>query len=447
MRVTPISGFPEWSPEGRIIEQQMIDQLRRSFESFGFAPIETRALEPLEHLLAKGETSKEVYTVQRLQAEEGDKEPGLGLHFDLTVPFARYVLENRGKLQFPFKRYQIQKVWRGERPQRGRYREFYQADIDVIGRDKLPLHFDAEIPLVVHQVLSALPIPKVEIHVNNRKLIEGFYRGIGIEDVTAVLHTIDKLAKIGADGVFKILTERVGVSEAQARQCLALAEIQSSDTSFAAQVRALGVENPLLEEGIAELSFVIEAAAHLPVGAVQADLALARGLDYYTGTVYECFFVDSPEVGAVCSGGRYDNLASGGKVSFPGVGVSVGLTRILGVLFDQGKLTVTRPTPTCVLVALVSEEKRAESTAVAAALRARGVNCEVFHERKGFGKQIKYASQRKIPYVWFPAGASKERVHRLRDIRTGAQVDVDPITWMPSDADLLPRVEGVQQGD
>ncbi len=212
MRVTPISGFPEWSPEGRIIEQQMIDQLRRSFESFGFAPIETRAMEPLEHLLTKGETDKEVYTVQRLQAEAGDKEPGLGLHFDLTVPFARYVLENRGKLQFPFKRYQIQKVWRGERPQRGRYREFYQADIDVIGRDQLPLHFDAEIPLVIHQVLSALPIPRVEIHVNNRKLIEGFYRGIGIEDVTAVLRTVDKLAKIGADGVFKVLTERVGLT-------------------------------------------------------------------------------------------------------------------------------------------------------------------------------------------------------------------------------------------
>jgi len=445
MRVTPISGFPEWSPEGRIIEQQMIEQLRLSFESFGFAPIQTRALEPLEHLLAKGETDKEIYTVQRLQAEAGDKEPGLGLHFDLTVPFARYVLENRGKLQFPFKRYQIQKVWRGERPQRGRYREFYQADIDVIGRDRLPLHFDAEIPLVLHQVLSALPIPKVEIHVNNRKLIEGFYRGIGIEDVAAVLRTVDKLAKIGAEGVFKILTERVGLDPVQASQCLALADIHSADTSFADQVRALGVEHPLLDEGISELSFVIESAAHLPEGAVQADLALARGLDYYTGTVYESFFVDNPEVGAVCSGGRYDNLASGGKERFPGVGLSVGLTRILGILFDQGKLTVTRPTPTCVLVALASEDKRAESTEVAAALRARGVNCEVFHERKAFGKQIKYASRRKIPYVWFPAGASKERVHRLRDIRTGEQFDVDPASWMPPEADLLPRVMGASE--
>jgi len=445
MRVTPISGFPEWSPEGRIIEQQMIEQLRLSFESFGFAPIQTRALEPLEHLLAKGETDKELYAVQRLQAEEGESEPGLGLHFDLTVPFARYVLENRGKLQFPFKRYQIQKVWRGERPQRGRYREFYQADIDVIGRDRLPLHFDAEIPLVLHQVLSALPVPRVEIHVNNRKLIEGFYRGIGVDDVTAVLRAVDKLAKIGADGVSAILIERVGLRSEQVQQCLALAQIRTHDTRFVEQVRALGVSHPLLDEGLAELSFVIEAASHLPEGAVQADLALARGLDYYTGTVYESFFADQPEIGAVCSGGRYDNLASGGKLKFPGVGVSIGLTRILGILFDQGALSVSRPTPTCVLVALASEEKRGESTAVAAALRARGVNCEVFHERKAFGKQIKYASRRSIPYVWFTAGASKERVHRLRDIRTGEQFDVDPGTWMPPEADLKPRVTGVSE--
>ncbi len=446
MRVTPISGFPEWSPEGRIIEQQMIEQLRLSFESFGFAPIQTRALEPLEHLLAKGETDKEIYTVQRLQAVEGESEPGLGLHFDLTVPFARYVLENRGKLQFPFKRYQIQKVWRGERPQRGRYREFYQADIDVIGRDRLPLHFDAEIPLVLHKVLSSLPIPAVEIHVNNRKLIEGYYRGVGIDDVTAVLHAIDKLAKIGPAGVEAILTERVGLSGEQVQQCLELAKIHTHDTGFVDQVRALGVSHPLLDEGLAELSFVIEAAAHLPKGAVQANLALARGLDYYTGTVYESFFVEQPEIGAVCSGGRYDNLASGGKLQFPGVGVSIGLTRILGILFDQGALTVSRSTPTCVLVALASEEKRSESTAVAAALRARGVNCEVFHERKAFGKQIKYASRRSIPYVWFTEGASKERVHRLRDIRTGEQFDVDPESWMPPEVDLKPLVTGVVDG-
>jgi len=447
MRVKPISGFPEWSPEGRIIEQLMLDKLRRSFESFGFAPIETRALEPLEHLLSKGETDKEIYVVSRLQAESGSKEASLGLHFDLTVPFARYVLENQGKLEFPFKRYQIQKVWRGERPQKGRYREFYQADIDVIGRDRLPLHFDAEVPLVLHQVLSALPIPEVQVHVNNRKLIEGFYRGIGIEDVPAVLRIVDKLAKIGPELVARLLVERVGLTDAQAAQCLALAEIRTPDTSFVEKVRALGVEHDLLDVGLEELAYVIESAAHLPADAVQADLSLARGLDYYTGTVYESFFRDNPGVGAVCSGGRYDNLASGGKQKFPGVGVSIGLTRILGILFADGALTASRPTPTCVLVALASEQTRHESTAVAAELRSRGVNCEVFHERKGYGRQIKYANKRRIPFVWFPPSASKSGNHELRDIRTGDQVEVDLATWAPSAADLHPRVEATATTD
>ena len=440
MRVKPISGFPEWSPEGRIIEQLVLDQLRRSFESFGFAPIETRALEPLEHLLAKGETDKEIYVVSRLQGEEGSKDASLGLHFDLTVPFARYVLENQGKLEFPFKRYQIQKVWRGERPQKGRYREFYQADIDVIGRDVLPLHFDAEVPLVLHEVLSGLPIPAVEVHVNNRKLIEGFYRGIGIVDVPAVLRTVDKLAKIGPEKVAKLLVEQAGLTETQAAQCLALAEIRTTDDSFIDRVRALGVEHPLLETGLEELAFVIRSAAHLPAEAVQADLSLARGLDYYTGTVYESFFRDNPGVGAVCSGGRYDNLASGGKQKFPGVGVSIGLTRILGILFADGALQVSRPTPTCVLVALASEEKRQEATEVAASLRARGINCEVFHERKAYGKQIKYASRRAIPYLWFPPGASKSGEHEVRDIRSGAQDVVSLTDWSPAEADRLPMV-------
>ncbi len=442
MKVTPISGFPEWTPNGRIIEQAMLDLLRSRFESFGFAPIETRALEPLDHLLAKGETDKEIYVVQRLQGAEGDNEASLGMHFDLTVPFARYVLENRGHLNFPFKRYQIQKVWRGERPQRGRYREFYQADIDVIGADTLPLHFDAEIALVVYEVLASLPIPAVEIHVNNRKLVEGFYLGIGISDVAAVLRTVDKLAKIGPQAVAKILVEKEGLTEAQASQCLQLADICTTDTSFVDAVRALGVTHPRLDEGLAELTFVMESAAHLPAAAVKADLALARGLDYYTGTVYESFFVDKPEVGAICSGGRYDNLASGGKQTYPGVGVSIGLTRILGILFDAGTLTASRSTPTCVLVALVSDDSRAESNAIAAKLRARGINTEVFHEKKAFGRQIKYASQRGIPYVWFPSAASKTNVHEIRDIRTGEQVVVNVDEWQPPAEDLRPIVTG-----
>lgn len=436
MKVTPISGFPEWLPEGRIVEQHMIDTLRRTFESFGYAPVQTRAMEPLEHLLSKGETSKEVYVVSRLQEDEKYREPGMGLHFDLTVPFARYVLENRGQLTFPFKRYQIQKVWRGERPQRGRYREFYQADIDVIGQDSLPLHFDAEIPVLLQDVLGALPIPQVNVHVNNRKLIEGFYRGLGIEQVPEVLRIVDKLAKIGASAVGELLVGELSLSQAQAEQCLALAGIRTPDASFVDRVRGLGVSHETLDEGLDELAFVMGYAAHLPQGSVLADLSLARGLDYYTGTIYESFFADDPGAGAVCSGGRYDNLATGGKLRFPGVGVSVGLTRILGILFDRGQLSASRSTPTCVLVALAEESARPEAVAVAATLRARGVNTEVFHARRGFGKQIKWASRKGIPYVWFPPACNEARDHQVRNIRSGEQLSVDLETWTP-EADLL----------
>ena len=213
-RPTPISGFPEWLPAERIVEQQVIDTLRRVFELHGFAPVETRAVEPLEQLLRKGEIDKEVYVLRRLQAEEGEPEPDrakqLGLHYDLTVPFARYVLENAGKLAFPFRRYQIQKAWRGERPQEGRYREFTQADIDVIGVDTLAFHYEVEMPIVMAEVFAALPLPPMRMQVNNRKLIEGFYRGLGVDDVAAVLRTIDKLDKIGPDRVRDALVADAG---------------------------------------------------------------------------------------------------------------------------------------------------------------------------------------------------------------------------------------------
>ena len=225
---TPISGFPEWLPPQRMIEQYVIDKVRRTFELYGFAPLETRSVEPLDQLLRKGETSKEVYVLRRLQEESDAKaDDALGLHFDLTVPFARFVLENSGKLQFPFRRYQIQKAWRGERPQEGRYREFVQADIDVVDRDNLPFHYDTEMPLVIGDALAALPIPPARIQVNNRKLCEGFYRGLGIEDTDQVLRTIDKLDKIGPDKVAALLVETAGTTDAQAAACLRLASISA----------------------------------------------------------------------------------------------------------------------------------------------------------------------------------------------------------------------------
>ncbi|TCB95293.1 histidine--tRNA ligase [Micromonospora zingiberis] len=437
---TPISGFPEWTPAQRMIEQYVLDRIRSTFELYGFAPLETRAVEPLDQLLRKGETSKEVYVIRRLQgdAEGPAGDDSLGLHFDLTVPFARYVLENAGKLNFPFRRYQIQKVWRGERPQEGRYREFLQADIDIVDRDTLAPHHEAEMPLVIGDALRSLPIPPVRIQVNNRKICEGFYRGLGLTDPEAALRAVDKLDKIGPAGVTELLAATAGASEAQAKACLALAEISAPDASFADAVRALGVSDPLLDEGIAELTTVVEtAAAHSP-GLCVADLRIARGLDYYTGTVYETQMIGYERFGSVCSGGRYDNLASAGNVRFPGVGISIGVTRLLGLLFGTGALSVSREVPTCVLVAVTNEELRAVSNRVAEALRSRGIPTEVSPSATKFGKQIRYAERRGIPYVWFPGadGAPDE----VKDIRSGEQLVAAPGEWTPPHPDLKPLI-------
>ncbi|MGW5015603.1 histidine--tRNA ligase [Micromonospora chalcea] len=435
---TPISGFPEWTPAQRMIEQFVLDRIRATFELYGFAPLETRSVEPLDQLLRKGETSKEVYLLRRLQADADGPagDDALGLHFDLTVPFARYVLENAGKLQFPFRRYQIQKVWRGERPQEGRYREFLQADIDIVDRDTLPAHYEAEMPLVIGDALRSLPIPPVRIQVNNRKICEGFYRGIGLTDTEAALRAVDKLDKIGPAGVTELLASTAGASEAQAKAVQSLAEISAPDASFADAVRGLGVSDPLLDEGVAELAAVVEtAAAHAP-GLCVADLRIARGLDYYTGTVYETQMIGYERFGSICSGGRYDNLASSGNVRFPGVGISIGVTRLLGLLFGAEALSVSRSVPTCVLVAVTAEEDRAASDAVAAALRSRGVPTEVSPSAAKFGKQIRYAERRGIPYVWFPGADGDE----VKDIRSGEQVAASAGEWTPPRADLKPLV-------
>jgi histidyl-tRNA synthetase len=446
-RPTPISGFPEWQPAQRMIEQDVLGRLRSTFELYGFAPLETRAVEPLDQLLRKGETSKEVYVLRRLQA---DDEPGtvavpdddaLGLHFDLTVPFARYVLENAGRLTFPFRRYQIQKVWRGERPQEGRYREFLQADIDIVDRDTLPFHYEVEIPLVIGDALGGLPIPPVRIQVNNRKLCEGFYRGLGLTDPEAALRAIDKLDKIGPGAVAELLAETAGASDAQAKACLALAEISAPDASFADAVRALGVSDPLLDEGLAELVRVVEAAREHAPGLLVADLRIARGLDYYTGTVYETLLLGYERFGSICSGGRYDNLATAGTDRYPGVGISIGVSRLLGVLFGAGALTVSRPVPTCVLVAVPDDESRPDCERLATTLRARGIPTEVAPSAAKYGKQIRFAERRGIPFVWFP-GSGEAGGGQVKDIRSGEQVDADPEAWNPPAEDLHPRILG-----
>jgi histidyl-tRNA synthetase len=437
-RPTPMSGFPEWLPQERLVEQHVVDTVREVFELHGFASIETRAVEPLDQLLRKGETDKEIYLLRRLQAEaDSDSDAGLGLHFDLTVPFARYILENSGKLDFPLRRYQIQKAWRGERPQEGRYREFLQADIDVVDRDVLPFHYEVEIPLVMADALARLPIPAVLMQVNNRRIPEGFYRGIGIADPTPVLRAVDKLGKIGPDGVRRILLETAGCTETQADACLALADIRSEDESFVEAVTALGVSDELLDQGLEELARVVAAGREHAPGLLVADLSIARGLDYYTGTVYETVMVGSEKLGSICSGGRYDALASDGETTYPGVGLSLGVTRLLSRLIGHGLATASRSVPTCVLVALPDEESRPRCQRIAAALRRRGIACHVAPEATKYGKQIRFAQRRGIPFVWFPQpdGASS-----VRDIRSGDQTDADPDLWSPPDVDLRPHV-------
>jgi len=438
-KIAPLSGFPEWLPPQRMIEQQIIDRLRRTFEIYGFAPLETRAVEPLDQLLRKGETSKEVYVLSRLQADPDDaSDASLGLHFDLTVPFARFVLENAGRLQFPFRRYQIQKSWRGERPQQGRYREFIQADIDVVDRDTLGFDNEVEIPLVIGDALAGLPIPPVTVQVNNRKLCEGFYRGLGLGDPEAALRAIDKLDKIGPGGVSKLLVETAGATDAQAKACLALADIEAPDASFADAVAALGVSDPLLDEGLDELVRVVEAAREHAPGLLVAQLKIARGLDYYTGTVYETTMAGHERAGSVCSGGRYDDLASAGDTKYPGVGISIGVSRMLGLLFGANALGVSRHVPTCVLVALPDEESRPACRRIAQALRTRGIATEVAPEPAKFGKQIRYADRRGIPFVWFPGvdGMSDQ----VKDIRSGDQVQASATGWEPPVEDLEPRI-------
>ena len=438
-RPRALSGFPEFTPEQRIVEQQVLDRLRDTFELYGFASVETRAVEPLDTLAKQGEIDKEVYAVSRVAAEPGTPAE-LGLHFDLTVPFARYVLEHAHALPFPFRRYQIQKVWRGERPQEGRYREFTQADIDIVNPGTLAAHHDVEVALVTLAALERLHVdlglPPVLMRVNNRLLAQGFYLGVGIEDPAAVLRQVDKLDKIGPDRVRELLTTEVGVTDTQARACVELAGISTADASFVDRVRSLGVSHPMLDQGLELLADVVSTAAAYVPGRMVADLKIARGLDYYTGTVYETELVGYEGAGSVSSGGRYDSLASDGKTTYPGVGLSIGVTRLLAPLLARGLLRASRSVPTAVLVAVTSEESRTAATAVAERLRARGIATEVAPDAAKFGRQIRYADRRGIPFVWFGAGESDE----VKDIRSGDQVPADPAAWAPPDEDRRPRV-------
>ncbi|MCK9898572.1 histidine--tRNA ligase [Parafrankia colletiae] len=432
VRPTPISGFPEWLPDVRMVELRWLDTIRATFERYGFCSVETPSVEALDALMAKGETSQEVYTLRRLQAEDDGDSSRLGLHFDLTVPFARYVAAHFNDLVFPFKRYQIQRVWRGERPQEGRFREFTQCDIDVINIDQVPLHFDAELPRIVHEVLTTLGVPAWTLNINNRKVLQGFYEGLGIGDPLAVIRAADKIDKIGSAGVEALLTGPVGLTADQARACLDLAHVRGSDSGVVEAVGRLGAKSDLLTEGLDELARVLDDLADLPPGSVVADLSIARGLDYYTGTVYEAKFVDAPGYGSICSGGRYDDLAGTFiRRHLPGVGISIGLTRIFAKLVADGLVGGGPASPAQVLVVIPSDERRADALATARQLRARGLNVETYHQADKLAKQIRYASRKGIGHVWFPPFGD-DRPHEVKNMATGEQNPADPAVWSPA---------------
>lgn len=424
---TPISGFPEWLPEERLVEQKWFDHIRRVFESYGFCSIETPSVEALDAITAKGEVDKEIYVIDRLHKEEGDKEARLALHFDQTVPMARYVAQHFSDLVFPFKRYQMQRVWRGERPQMGRMREFYQCDIDIIHVDNLPISFDADVAAVMYEVLEGLNIGRVQLRINNRKILMGLLESMNITDAIPVTRAVDKLEKIGEGEVRKQLLE-AGLSEAQANDVLTLAQIKGKGDA----IRAIEAKNDTMKAGIEELAFVLDNLKHLPDHAVVGDLMIVRGLDYYTGTVYETQLLDVPEfTGSVCSGGRYDDLA-GSFINkhLPGVGISIGFSRLFDVMRQSRPdlLGIGPKSPAHIMMVLPSEDKRALAHETARTLRNRGYNVEVYHAPQKIGKQMEYASKKLIPYVWFPP-FEDGKLHEVKNMTTGEQFTADPDNW------------------
>jgi len=401
----------ELLPRDQIAFQRMLDTIRRNYERFGFLPVETPVFELSEVLLTKsgGETERQVYFAQSTGALEKGNEglPELALRFDLTVPLARYVAEHEHELAFPFRRYQIQRVYRGERAQRGRFREFYQCDIDVVGKDALSIRFDAEILAVIHAVFSELGIGDFTIQLNNRKLMRGFFEGLGIADGSRqmdVLREVDKLDKRGADQVRDTLTgEGFGLSTETVGRILDFVAVRSIGHQDAlAQLQRLGQGSDTFNQGIAELREVLELvhALGVPESDYCLNLSIARGLDYYTGTVYETQLDGYQQIGSICSGGRYDDLASHySKSKLPGVGISIGLTRLFWQLREAGLIAGADESSVQAMVALMEDNQLTESLDIARKLRAGGISTEVQMEPKKLGKQFQYASRAGIRFV------------------------------------------------
>ena len=401
-KMTPrtLSGFMELLPQPQQQMERMMDILRRTYSLYGFTPLDTPVIEASEVLLAKGggETEKQIYRFQKGDAD-------LALRFDLTVPLAKYVALHYNDLSFPFRRYQIGKVYRGERAQRGRFREFYQADIDIIGDSKLDITNEAEIPAIIYQTFTSLGLKRFQIRVNNRKILNGFYAMLGLTEQSGdIMRTVDKLDKIGAEKVRTLLVDECGVSADSADEILKFIAIAGGNEQVLAALESYRGRNEVFDEGLDQLNTVVKylSAFGVPAENFAVDLTIARGLDYYTGTVYETTLLDHPEIGSVCSGGRYDNLAEYyTDRQLPGVGISIGLTRLFYVLGEQGLLNPDLPTAPADVLILPMTAELSPAVTLATRLRAAGVRTQLYTEQKKFKAKMSYADKLGVPYVVF----------------------------------------------
>ncbi len=428
-KMTPrtLSGFMELLPAPQQQMERIMEVLRRTYSLYGFTPLDTPVIESSDVLLAKGggETEKQIYRFQKGDAD-------LALRFDLTVPLAKYVALHYNDLTFPFRRYQIGKVYRGERAQRGRFREFYQADIDIIGDGKLSIVNEAEIPSIIYKTFSTLGLKRFQIRVNNRKILNGFYAMLGLTEKSGdIMRTVDKLDKIGPEKVKAILMdEEIALSEEQASEILKFIAITGTNEEVLAALEGYQNRNEVFDEGLTELNTVVKylAAFGVPAENFAVDLTIARGLDYYTGTVYETTLLDHPEIGSVCSGGRYDNLAEYyTDKQLPGVGISIGLTRLFYVLGEQGMLNPDLPTAPADVLILPMTDDLSAAISLATQLRENGIRAQIHGENKKFKQKISYADKLGIPYVIFLGEDEiNAGVVACKDMATGEQTKLEP---------------------